>query len=254
MLAAKEAADRRKFLITAIQLDEFWNIDNVPDDEGGKLDKLEDYEAKHSLGSANHDPYTPSFGYLGAVPLTANVIRPVIPVLGEEEPEPLPPVTELKAVMSGHEVEVPAEASPLDMYRLGLQEHTLVEEVALDSTITPSYEFTCELPASVLTPEPEVTPVVEEDVFAATPPPPAKVEVVEVAPPPPPPPVVDDGLITYELSDEFVGPDAVRKRLRLRTMLGDGTNTVKVSYRGEVLYLRNRGLSYVPSEFLKPSV
>jgi len=54
MLAAKEAADRRKFLITAIQLDEFWNIDNVPDDEGGKLDKLEDYEAKHSLGSANH--------------------------------------------------------------------------------------------------------------------------------------------------------------------------------------------------------
>ena len=83
---AKDDKARKKALIAAIQLDEFWKTDNIPDDEDDKLESFESYESRNELGPDNRDPYTPEFGYLGAIPLTATVKRPTIEILGEERP------------------------------------------------------------------------------------------------------------------------------------------------------------------------
>ena len=71
----------QKALIAAIQLDEFWRIDNMPDDEDDKLETLEQYETRMGLGPSDRSPATLVFGPLGSLPLDAPVKRYV--------PEPL---------------------------------------------------------------------------------------------------------------------------------------------------------------------
>jgi len=75
-----------KQLLTAVcQLHEYWTIDYTPDDDGSKLEKLTDYEARMGLGEADRG-IAPEFGFLGAIPLNAKVKRPVLELLGDEPP------------------------------------------------------------------------------------------------------------------------------------------------------------------------
>ena len=71
-------------LIAVLQLHEYWTIDHVPDgDENDKtLETLAQYEER--MGISARDPKCPEFGYLGPIPLDANVIRPEPNLLGDE--------------------------------------------------------------------------------------------------------------------------------------------------------------------------
>lgn len=71
-------------LIAVLQLDEYWRIDHVPDGPEGdaQLETLAQYEQR--MGISARDTRCPEFGYMGPVPLTGNVIRPTLQILGEE--------------------------------------------------------------------------------------------------------------------------------------------------------------------------
>jgi DNA polymerase I-like protein with 3'-5' exonuclease and polymerase domains len=71
----------QRALIAAIQLDEFWRIDNMPDEDDAKLETLEQYETRMGLGPADRNPAALIYGPLGSLPLDAPVKRYV--------PEPL---------------------------------------------------------------------------------------------------------------------------------------------------------------------
>lgn len=68
-------------LIASLQLDEYWTIDNTPDNEGDKLETLAQYEARNGLTSADRNPEALLYGPLGALSLDSEVVRPI--------PEPL---------------------------------------------------------------------------------------------------------------------------------------------------------------------
>jgi hypothetical protein len=78
----------KRVLIAVLQLHEYWTIDNVPDgpDNDDKLETLAQYEQR--MGVNERDPAC-DLGYMGAIPLDANVIRPEPQILGDE-PAPVP--------------------------------------------------------------------------------------------------------------------------------------------------------------------
>ena len=78
-------------LLASIQLDEYWRIDNTPDDQEASMETLEQYEARNGLGPQDRSPLALAFGPLGAVPLDAEVVRPVPEILGMPLPPPPPP-------------------------------------------------------------------------------------------------------------------------------------------------------------------
>ena len=71
-------------LIAVIQLDEYWKIDHVPDgpEYDDKLETLVQYEQRRGINV--RDPKCPPFGYMDAIPLDANVVRPEPNILGDE--------------------------------------------------------------------------------------------------------------------------------------------------------------------------
>jgi DNA polymerase I-like protein with 3'-5' exonuclease and polymerase domains len=88
-------ADRKEVqraLIAALQLDEYWRIDNVSDDDD-KMETFAQYEERNGLGPADRNPAALPFGPLGSLPLDAPVTRfkpeplnVVIPPPGTEHP------------------------------------------------------------------------------------------------------------------------------------------------------------------------
>jgi len=103
----------RAALLAALQLDEFWRLDGVPDDEGGGMETLEQYEARNGLGPADRNPAALAFGPLGSLPLDAEVQRPVPEVLGAFSIPPPPGMPEPPACDAGHALETPQMALPL---------------------------------------------------------------------------------------------------------------------------------------------
>ena len=92
-------------LIAVLQLDEYWRIDHVPDgpENDEKMETLAQYEGR--MGIHARDPKAPEFGYMHAIPLDANVVRPVIEPLGDDPitpaqtdggQQPLPDLTTLE--------------------------------------------------------------------------------------------------------------------------------------------------------------
>jgi len=84
-LEKKDTKEVTRVLIAMLQLHEYWTIDHTPDGKefDASLEKLEAYEARMGLSKADRG-IKPEFGYLGAIPLECNVIRPKIEILGEE--------------------------------------------------------------------------------------------------------------------------------------------------------------------------
>jgi len=103
----------RAALLVALQLDEFWRLDGVPDDEGDGMETLEQYEARNGLGLADRNPAALSFGPLGSLPLDAEVQRPVPEMLGAFFIPPPPGMSESSACDAGHALETPQMALPL---------------------------------------------------------------------------------------------------------------------------------------------
>jgi len=260
---AKDDKARKKALIAAIQLDEFWKTDNVPDDEDDKLESFESYESRNELGPDNRDPYTPEFGYLGAIPLTATVKRPTIEILGEERP-----VEEVDVTVSDEAVSVQDDGEDLsDEEREAAVLQALTAEIEMaekeeKEAFHPQDLIDEEIGETLVEPEPKPqtmamaahaaaqdmkaslkapSPPVEDSVFIDAPLPRKKVvEVVaEVE-------IPKDGQPTYELVDlnESAG-------LCLRVLLGRGGNTIRVVYRGKIAYFKDKALSYIPEEYVK---
>ena len=75
----------QRALIAALQLDEYWRLDGVPEEETDKMETLAQYEERMGLGPAYHNPAALAFGPLGSIPLDAEVIRFVPPPLKVEE-------------------------------------------------------------------------------------------------------------------------------------------------------------------------
>jgi len=84
-LEKKDAKEVTRVLVAMLQLHEYWTIDHTPDGKefDASLEKLEAYESRVGLSKADRG-VMPEFGYLGAIPLECNVIRPKIEILGEE--------------------------------------------------------------------------------------------------------------------------------------------------------------------------
>jgi DNA polymerase I-like protein with 3'-5' exonuclease and polymerase domains len=85
LMKEKEQKEIKRTLLAILQLHEYWTIDHTPDgDEYDKqMETLEQYERRMGFDSKTRGN-APEFGYLGAIPLTANVERPVIEPLGDE--------------------------------------------------------------------------------------------------------------------------------------------------------------------------
>lgn len=90
-----DAAEAKRLLIAVLQLHEYWTIDHTPDSDKEKnwdaeLETLAGYEQRQGLDPTKSRGFAPSFGFLGAIPLDANVKRPVLDLLGDDPPEPEP--------------------------------------------------------------------------------------------------------------------------------------------------------------------
>jgi DNA polymerase I-like protein with 3'-5' exonuclease and polymerase domains len=65
----------QRALIAAVQLDEYWRLDGVPDEGTDTMETLAQYEERMGLGPENRNPIALMFGPLGSIPLDAEVIR-----------------------------------------------------------------------------------------------------------------------------------------------------------------------------------
>jgi DNA polymerase I-like protein with 3'-5' exonuclease and polymerase domains len=244
LFEAKDDKGRKKALIAAIQLDEFWRIDNVPDGEEEKLEKLTDYELRNELTAENRDPLTPEFGYLGAIPLTANVKRPTLQILGEEVD-----VESVDVVVSADSisVSVPDDEAQLT---LDLKVHE-PEEVEPEEEEEPEPEPAPKAMAAAAGAYSSPPVSRDESVFFDAPPVPRPKKVVEQVAAVPEPVstasiIPDDGQPTYELIDLDESTS-----LKVRARLGRGNNTIRILYRGKLTYLTGKALTGIPDEYVK---
>jgi len=210
---AKDDKARKKALIAALQLDEYWRIDHTPDDEDDKLETLEAYEKRMGLGVENRDPLTPEFGYLGAIPLTATVKRPTVEVLGEPVE-----VEDIEVVVSEQTITVTLD-KPLEYVTATVKVNLDDDEDEVEEEPTPLKAMAAAASAFA-----EAVTRVVEQVPAVVEEPEQIVEIIDL--------------------DEEVGA-------RLRKRLGVGTHNIRVIYRGKLQLLRNKAVTEVPEEFVK---
>jgi DNA polymerase I-like protein with 3'-5' exonuclease and polymerase domains len=272
---AKDDKTRKKALIATLQLDEFWRNDNVPDNEDDRLESLADYEHRNGLTSENRDPLTPEFGYLGAIPLTANVKRPTLEILGEPmEPEavdimvskdnitviiPENPVNILVSVedffAKAHKTAKELDDSVLSMSTNVLNLRT--EEPQEEAPVPKAMAMTAsaqlqELKETLRAPVPE-----EESVFVDIPMARSKKVVEQVVETATDnlrsnpyemdhSPIPNDGKPLYELID-MDEPACIELMVRM----GNGNYLIPFLYHGKVRYLRNKATSVIPKEFIK---
>jgi hypothetical protein len=102
------AATIRKQLFAALQLHEYWTIDETPDGEEASLETFEQFEARCGLTAADRG-FMPPGGWLFSVPQN-RIRRKPLPILGDEpvadsfgSPEDLP-VIEVQPMVQGQQV------------------------------------------------------------------------------------------------------------------------------------------------------
>lgn len=81
LFKAKDYKEAKQQLIAVCQLHEYWTIDHTPDDVT-TLENLEAYEARMGLTKESRGD-APECGFLGHIPLDAEVIRPTLELLGD---------------------------------------------------------------------------------------------------------------------------------------------------------------------------
>jgi DNA polymerase I-like protein with 3'-5' exonuclease and polymerase domains len=105
IFSAKDEKARLKAMTIAFQLHEYYVVDETPDASEALLETFEAWEARMGLGPKDRDPKYPPFGYLGAIPLNANIIRPEL-THADDLPEP---------PAGGVRIEVVSEVQPVDI-------------------------------------------------------------------------------------------------------------------------------------------
>lgn len=111
----------QRALIAALQLDEYWRLDNMPDDQTDQMETLEQYEKRMGLGPENRNPAALAFGPLGSIALDAEIVRFVpeplgAPVVAVQEALQMPPeASEPEGGTQGTtDPPVAAESAPAD--------------------------------------------------------------------------------------------------------------------------------------------
>jgi len=220
----------KKALIAALQLHEYWMIDNIPDEDEDKMETLEQYEARMGLTPADRD-LMPEMGFLGAVPQN-KVKRPTLQILGEEVP-----AEDVTITVSGTEMRVEAPTE---------EKETKVNQVEEDDVFgdVPTRRRQ-QFPTDVTSPGPTQLPsepsgAITLDTlaegYAATMPKPGR--VVEIV-------TVPDGV------PELIEMDEVALR-QFQKVLGVGRNKLTVRYQGKQFTIPDVRLETVPSEYVKP--
>jgi len=102
LFAAKDRKSRLGYMTIVFQLHEFWTLDHVPDENEADLETFAAWESRAGLGPDNRDPKYPPFGYLGAIPLGAHIIRPTLTHSYDGTP-------------GGVTIQVVSEAQPMDV-------------------------------------------------------------------------------------------------------------------------------------------
>jgi hypothetical protein len=131
-------------LIAILQLHEYWTIDHVPDGQDATMETLERYEQRMGLTPKDRG-IMPEFGYLGAIPLDAKVIRPTLEILGEEVQAELPLIA-----VSENEITATIPAT-MDQAAIAEVTHRMNEETPHEEEIQSSPVY--ELVDSILTDE-----------------------------------------------------------------------------------------------------
>jgi hypothetical protein len=78
IMDAKDHDSRRNNIVIALQMNEMWKLDEVPDGAADTMETFSQYEARMGLGPQTRDPLYPEFGFLDAIPLKYNIIRPTL--------------------------------------------------------------------------------------------------------------------------------------------------------------------------------
>lgn len=236
VMAAENKETITKQLIATLQLHEYWTLDHVPDEEPEKLESLVQYEARMGLTEADRE-LTPNIGYIGAIPLSARVERPVMMKLYEDPQDDTvvnvvsAPVEEV--MISKEEIRVADE-----LLVEGLVPHTnvkfvLEEELESDMPkqeieVTSQEDMLLDIPM-IRKKSVEVTP---EDIPVAIiqGPAPKKVEVISSAP-----------KIRFLRSEEIAN---------LREELGFGDKTAILNYMGKDVAIKGVQNTSIPSAYL----
>jgi hypothetical protein len=230
-LNAKDAKECTQYLIASLQLHEFWTIDHIPDSDTS-LENLASFEAHSDLTPANRGG-VPEMGYLGAIPLTAKVTRPVIEILGEPvlQNPPNEGVSLQDITITVSTGAAAAAAPPI------WEEHP--SGVAIFEVPVREDEATSEAQTAEILPNGSTEE--EDSVFM-------EVKTVKrpilqelIAPSP------DDGI--PDLIDEFMEQATA---LRFVIAMGTGNNTVVARYRGKKIAFSGKKLDYIPEAFVKP--
>jgi hypothetical protein len=199
-------------MVIMLQLHEFWTIDNVPDDNDKEMDTLEQFEQKNGLTKADRGRM-PEFGYLGAVPLTAKVVRPTLEILGEPVP-----VEEVQIVVSEKKITAKKKVA---QENLSAQQPDEIADETVELNEKLEESLLLDIPVIIKhTPVPEVKQEL-----------PKRINLPE-----------EDLPELRELSSE--------EALRLRELLGVGKYRLRVRYQGRVLNLKGVGVEQVPEQFL----
>jgi DNA polymerase I-like protein with 3'-5' exonuclease and polymerase domains len=235
VFTAKDDKARKKALIAALQLDEYWRIDNIPDDGDATMETFTAYEERNGLGPEFRDPLTPPGGYLSAVPLDATVKRPTVEILGEPvEAE------QLEINVSEDAITVSVDEPDTD------DDYDDDDETPEPPKAMAAAAAAMAVAATALASAATAvsSPPREESVFAETPV--IRKKVVEQVQASAAPEIPNDGKITYELVDLDDKACA-----RLRAMLGSGSCSIRVLYRGKLTLLRNKAKDFIPEEYVR---
>lgn len=216
-LAATDPKSALTAVLIAFQLDEYWKIDHTPDGEDEKLETMEQYEIRNGLTPKDRG-IMPEFGFLGAIPLTANVKRPTLQILGEDVP-----AEDVKITVSDSEIAVEAPST------------------------TQVYTAPCETCSGEDCGETGGEPI-DEEVIGVTPMV-RKEKVVSagLTMSPPLSPSTTDNI------PELVDMDSATIK-RFRAALGVGRKKIRIRYQGTVLDLGEIGVDTIPVEFIKVMV
>ena len=252
---AKDPKDIKKFLFVAMQLHEYWTIDEIPDEDESKMETLEQYEARCGLTAADRGQFVPSFGFLGAIPLEAKddekgehpykVVRPELLHLGEGD-----------VMLITTNIPEPAQQGDLftpDPFQCALCEgdvRTCGCDLEKEKPSPEAQETTKRLMDSVLkanVPEEKFErdneDPKEEDLFLDIKP---KATPAPQLPEPKPEPKVEKPKPQHPILKDLTASSAKR----LREALGIGTKKVRVIYQGTPVTFTDVAVTTIPEEFL----
>jgi DNA polymerase I-like protein with 3'-5' exonuclease and polymerase domains len=211
---AKSPKETQRILIAILQLHEYWTIDHVPDGQDATMETLEQYEQRVGL-TAKDRGMMPSFGYSGAIPLDAKIIRPTLLILGEEVQAELPLIT-----VGENEITATIPAT-IDQAAIAEVAHRMNEETMreMEADRAAKDKIAAAQHARVAEDLPKVL-----------------AELHEFEP-------------VFELIDEVQTNAELRQQLK--EALGKGPNTLRIKIGGNTVTVTGKKLDYVPKEFLK---